>query len=74
MIIISTKGLSKSVLNLNGLELTMELSVRLLGNKIDNKLNFEKRISSICKKASKQLNKMQFADWKRLWDIKKKKH
>ena len=55
-------------------ELTMELSVKLLGKEIDNKLNFEKRISNICKKASKQLNKMQFADWKRLWDIKKKKH
>ena len=52
----------------------MELSVKLLGKEIDNKLNFEKRISNIWKKVSKQLNKMQFADWKRLWDIKKKKH
>ena len=34
----------------------MESSVKLLGIEIDNKLNFEKHISNICKKASDQLN------------------
>ena len=34
----------------------MESSVKLLGIEIDNKLNFEKHISNICKKASNQLN------------------
>ena len=34
----------------------MELSVKLLGTEIDNKLNFEKHISSICRKDSNQLN------------------
>ena len=57
MIIASKKDLSKSVLNINGVELTMESSVKLLGIEIDNKLNFEKKnISNICKKASNQLN------------------
>ena len=57
MIISSNKkGLSKSVLSINGVELTMESSVKLLGVEIDNKLNFEKHISNICRKASKQLN------------------
>ena len=56
MIISSKKDLSKSVLNINGVELTMEPSVKLLGIEIDNKLNFEKHISNICKKASNQLN------------------
>ena len=57
MIISSNKkGLSKSVLSINGVELTMESSVKLLGVEIDNKLNFEKHISNICRKASNQLN------------------
>ena len=56
MIISSKKDLSKSVLKINGVELTMESSVKLLGIEIDNKLNFEKHISNICKKASNQLN------------------
>ena len=43
MIIASKKDLSKSVLNINGVELTMESSVKLLGIEIDNKLNFEKK-------------------------------
>ena len=42
MIISSTEDLSKSV--------------KLLGIKIDNKLNSEKHISNICKKASNELN------------------
>ena len=56
MIIISKKDISKSVLNINGVELTMESSVKLLGIETDNKLNFEKHICNICKKASNQLN------------------
>ena len=56
MIISSKKDLSKSVLNINGVELAMELSVKLLGIEIDNKLNFEKHIPNICQKASNQLN------------------
>ena len=56
MIISSKKDLKKSVLNINVVELTMELSVELLGIEIDNKLNFEKHISNICKKASNQVN------------------
>ena len=56
MIISSKKDLSKSVLNINCVELTMESSVKLLVIKLENKLNFEKHISNICKKASNQLN------------------
>ena len=36
----------------------MKSSVKLLGIEIDNKLNFEKHISSICRKASNQLNEI----------------
>ena len=39
MIISSKKDLSKSEVNINGVELNMESSVKLLGIKIDNKLN-----------------------------------
>ena len=56
MIISSKTDLSKSVLNMNGVELTMESSVILLGIGTDNKLNFEKHIFNICKKPSNQLN------------------
>ena len=56
MIISSKKDLSKSVLNINVVKLTMESSVKLLGIEIDNKLNFEKHISNICRKTSNQLN------------------
>ena len=64
------KDLSKSVLNINGVELTMESSVKLLGIEIDNKLNFEKHISNISKQASNQLNAISRLQ---LWAIKKKK-
>ena len=64
MIISSKKDLSKSVLNINGVELTMESSVKLLGIEIDNKLNLETQVSNICKKASNQLNAICI--WKRL--------
>ena len=36
----------------------MQSSVKLLGIETDNKLNFEKNISNICKKASNQLNEI----------------
>ena len=41
MIVSSKKDLSKSVLNINGVELTMESSVKLLDVEIDNKLNLK---------------------------------
>ena len=50
MIVSSIKDLSKSESNINGVELTMESSVKLLGIEIVNKLNFEKHISNSCKK------------------------
>ena len=56
MIISFKKDLRKSVLNINGIELTMESSVKLLDIEIDKQLNFEKHISNICKKASNQVN------------------
>ena len=49
MIISSKKDLSKSVLNINSVELTMESSVKFIGVEIDTKQNFEKHISNICK-------------------------
>ena len=56
MIISSKKDLSKSVLNINGVELTMEPSVKLLGIEIDNKQNFDKHISNTGQNSSNQLN------------------
>ena len=55
MIISSTKDLSKSVVNVNVVELTMDSSVKWSGIETDNKLNFE-QISNNYKKASNQLN------------------
>ena len=63
--------MSKSVLNINGVELTRESSVKLFGIETGNKLNFEKHIFNICKKARNQQNAA--ADCKCLWVIKKKK-
>ena len=56
MIVSSKKGLSKYVLNINDMKVTKESSLKLLGIKIDDKRNFEKHISNICKKTSCQLN------------------
>ena len=56
MIISSKKGVSKSVLNIDSVELTMKSSVKLLGIEIYYKLNFEKHIYNICRKASNQVN------------------
>ena len=46
----------KQPLNINGVELTVESWVKLLGIEIDNKLNLEKHILSISKQASNRLN------------------
>ena len=43
-------------LNLNQEVMNSENSVKLLGVEIDNKLSFEKHISTLVKKASNQLN------------------
>ena len=54
-------------LNLNQEVINSENSVKLLGIEIDNKLSFEKHISTLVKKASNQLNA------KSLWVLRKKK-
>ena len=43
-------------LNIDGNQVNLEKSVKLLGINIDNKLSFDEHISSLCKKASNQLN------------------
>jgi hypothetical protein len=42
--------------NLNGINISCEDEVKLLGVAIDCKLNFNAHISNICKKAARQLN------------------
>ena len=46
----------KCCLNINNAEIKSKESVALLGIEIDNKLNFEKHVSTICKSANNQLN------------------
>ena len=46
----------KYCLTINNVEIKSKESVTLLGIEIDNKLNFEKHVSTICKKANNQLN------------------
>jgi hypothetical protein len=43
-------------INIQNVELTCEDSVKLLGIEIDYQLNFDTHISTICRKASQQLN------------------
>ena len=43
-------------LNINSAEIKSKKSVTLLGIEIDNKLNFEKHVSTVCKKVNNQLN------------------
>ena len=45
--------------NLNGINLSCEDEVKLLGVTIDFKLNFNTHISNICKKAARQLNALK---------------
>ena len=43
-------------LTINNADIKSKESVTLIGIEIDNKLNFEKHVSTICKKANNQLN------------------
>ena len=43
-------------LNIDDNQATSEKSMKLLGVNIDNKLSFDEHVSSLCKKASNQLN------------------
>ena len=43
-------------LNIDGNQVTLEKFVKLLGVTIDNKSSFDEHVSSLCKKASNQLN------------------
>ena len=43
-------------LNINDLIINSENCVKLLGIEIDNKLSFEQHVSTLCNKASNQLN------------------
>ena len=56
MIITSNKEQNNAPVKINGVDITPESSVRLLGIEIDNKLNFEKHISTLCNKVNNQLN------------------
>ena len=46
----------KCFLSINNAEIKSKESVTLLGIEIDNKLNFEKHVSTICKKENNQPN------------------
>ena len=56
-IIINRKNRSNHncCLTIHNAEIKSKKSVTLLGIEIDNKLNFEKHVSAICKKANNQL-------------------
>ena len=56
MILSSDKRENKFQLNINDSTISSEDSVTLLGIEIDSKLNFKNHVSTICKKASRQLN------------------
>ena len=49
-------------LTTNNVEIKSKESVTLLGIEIDNKLNFEKHVSTICKKTNNQLNAISRID------------
>ena len=55
-IIVVKKMKDSYPLNINNLTINSKNSVKLLGIEIDNRLSFEKHISTLCNKASKQLN------------------
>ena len=56
MILSSNKKENKFDLKINNSIISSEKSVTLLGIEIDNKLNFDKQVSNICRKANNQLN------------------
>ena len=56
MILSSEKKEKKYDLNINNSIIYSGKSVTLLGIEIDNKLNFDKKVSNICRKANNQLN------------------
>ena len=56
MILSSDKKENKYDLKINDSIISSEKSVTLLGIEIDNKLNFEKQVANICRKANNQLN------------------
>ena len=56
MILSSDKKDKKFQLSINDSTISSEGSVTLLGTEIDNKLNFKNHVSTICKKANRQLN------------------
>ena len=59
-------------LNINQEVINSEYCVKLLGVEIDNKLSFERHISTLVKKASNQLNAISRIQ-KSLWVLRKKK-
>ena len=56
MILSSDEKENKYDLKINDSIISSEKSVTLLGIEIDNKLNFEKQVANICRKANNQLN------------------
>ena len=50
------RSIHNCLLTINNAEIKSRESVTLLGIKIDNKLNFEKHVSTISKKANNKLN------------------
>ena len=52
----SRKETTGNILNINQEQIESEPWVKLLGVKIDNKLNFDLHINDLCKKSSSQLN------------------
>ena len=50
------RSIHNCLLTINNAEIKSKESVTLLGIKIDNKLNFEKHVSTISKKANNKLN------------------
>ena len=47
---------NKNTLNIDGNQVTSEKYVKRQGINLDNKLSFHEHVSSLCKKASNQLN------------------
>ena len=56
MILSSDKKENNYDLKINDSIISSEKSITLLGIEIDNKLNFEKQVANICRKANNQLN------------------